>query len=122
MLGERRDIPRLTAALDISSLSSYAEGFPNVVGEAMACGVPCVVTDVGDCRMIVGQTGIVVPPRDPDALAEGWRTLLRMDQDARIQLGAAARERIQRHFSLRQVVDEYEQLYLSLAGERVCAV
>jgi len=122
MLGERRDIPWLTAALDISSLSSYAEGFPNVIGEAMACGVPCVVTDVGDCRVIVGETGVVVPPRDPHALAEGWRTLLRMDREARSRLGEAARQRIERHFSLRHIVNEYEQLYLSLTGARLCVV
>ena len=120
MLGERRDIPWLTAAFDISSLSSYAEGFPNVIGEAMACGVPCVVTDVGDCRVIVGETGVVVPPRDPHALAEGWRTLLRMDRETRSRLGEAARQRIERHFSLRHVVSEYEKLYLSLAGARLC--
>jgi glycosyltransferase involved in cell wall biosynthesis len=120
LLGERCDIPRLTAALDIASLSSYAEGFPNVVGEAMACGVPCVVTDVGDCRVIVGETGVVVPSRDPRALADGWRSLLRMDDEARRRLGEAARQRVEHYYSLRQIVEQYEQLYLSLVGARSC--
>jgi len=121
LLGERHDIPALTAALDIASLSSYAEGFPNVVGEAMACGVPCVVTDVGDCRLIVDETGVVVPPRDPKALAGGWQRLLQIGAEARSRLGEAARERIKRYYSLSHVVNEYEGLYRSLTGERPCA-
>ncbi len=60
LLGERHDIPRITAALDIAACSSLAEGFPNVIGEAMSCGIPCVVTDVGDSALLVGDTGTVV--------------------------------------------------------------
>ncbi len=76
LLGERRDIARITAALDIAASSSCAEGFPNVVGEAMSSGVPCVVTDVSDFATIVGETGRVVPPRDPKALASALTGLL----------------------------------------------
>ena len=84
LLGERKDINRLTASLDIASSSSYfGEGFPNVIGEAMACGVPCVVTDVGDSGWIIADTGLVIPPRDPEAMASAWRELLNTGQGVR---------------------------------------
>ena len=115
LLGRRDDIPRLTAALDIASTASSAEAFPNVIGEAMACAVPCVVTDVGDSAIIVGETGIVVPPKDPQALADGWRRLLLdMSREERLQLGLVARQRIRERYSLGKVVGQYERLYESL--------
>ena len=121
LLGERRDIPRLTAALDIASSSSLQEGFPNTVGEAMACGVPCVVTDVGDSAAIVGETGIVVRPKDPQALAVGWAQLLNMSREERLRLGCAARQRVVERYSLEKIVKQYEDLYESLAtGGDLC--
>jgi glycosyltransferase involved in cell wall biosynthesis len=116
LLGLRSDVARLTSALDIASSSSLSEGFPNALGEAMACGVPCVVTDAGDSAPIVGETGIVVPPRNPGALAEGWLKLIRLGAEGRHQLGLAARERIRRLYSLESVVRQYEELYLSLSS------
>lgn len=115
-LGERNDMPRLMAALDILANSSATEGFPNVVGEAMSCGVPCVVTDVGDSAILVGDTGIVVPPQDAQALADGWLSLLEAGAPARHQLGQAARRRIEANYSLESIVRQYEELYLSLKG------
>lgn len=115
LLGERKDISLIMAALDVCSLSSsYGEGFPNVVGEAMACAVPCVVTDVGDSALIVGDTGRVVPARTPLALADAWNDLLCMNMDERIQLGLAARKRIGEQFSLNIIVARYESLYKDL--------
>jgi len=112
LLGRGQDISRLTAALDIaSSSSSFGEGFPNVIGEAMACGVPSVVTDVGDSAMIVRDTGGVVPPRDPAALAEAWRDLIDQGEDVRLRLGEAARRRIEENFSLPIIAGYYENLY-----------
>lgn len=115
LLGIRNDIPRIMTALDIASSSSYGEGFPNVVGEAMACGTPCVVTDVGDSALIVGDTGIVVPPKDPDALARAWRELIEIGKDKRQKLGDNARLRIKNNFSLPSVVKRYEELYKCVA-------
>lgn len=118
LLGRRRDMARLNAALDVATLSSsWGEGFPNVVGEAMACGVPCAVTDVGDSALIVGESGRVVPCRDPEALAAAWQELLDMPVEERRVLGAAARRRIEERYSLQAVVALYEQLYRETAAQ-----
>src|SRR5262249_26250415 len=116
LLGRRDDdIANVTAALDIASLSSsYGEGFPNVVSEAMCCGIPCVVTDVGDAALIVGQTGIVVPPRNPEALAEAWRTMLEMGAEGRRPMGLAARQRIKECFDIAEITSRYEHLFEEL--------
>lgn len=111
LLGERADIPEITAALDLASSSSWGEAFPNVIGEAMACGVPCVVTNVGDSAWIVGETGIVVPPRDPAAWAKAWETLIKAGVAERRRLGVASRQRIADYFSLPKIVARYEELY-----------
>lgn len=117
LLGEREDTFRLYPALDVATLaSSWGEGFPNVVGEAMACGVPCVVTDVGDSAWVVGGHGVVVPPDQPAALAAGWATLVEAGAEGRARLGERARERVVEHFSLERVVAQYEELYHSLAA------
>jgi glycosyltransferase involved in cell wall biosynthesis len=117
LLGRRDDdIANVTAALDIASLSSsYGEGFPNVVSEAMCCGVPCVVTDIGDAALIVGQTGIVVPARNPEALAAAWRTMLEMGCEGRRPLGIAARQRIRERFDIAEIAGRYEHLFEELA-------
>lgn len=111
LLGNRGDIIRVTAALDVASSTSWGEGFSNVIGEAMSCGVPCVVTDVGDSAWIVGETGWVVPPRDPVALSEAWGAALRMGRGARTELGERARARIATNFSLDETIRQYEELY-----------
>ena len=119
LLGERQDIPYITAALDIaSSSSSYGEGFPNTIGEAMSCGVPCVVTDVGDSAWIVGDTGRVVPPRNAEALYNGWLELIEMGDIARRGLGIKARQRIKENFSLESIVQKYQQIYEEVFNER----
>jgi glycosyltransferase involved in cell wall biosynthesis len=111
-LGKRYDIPELTAGLDIATNSSaFGESFPNVIGEAMACGVPCVVTDIGHSAAIVGETGLVVPPRNPAALAAAWTRLVDAGAPERAKLGATARQRVKRNFSLDLVVRQYEALY-----------
>jgi glycosyltransferase involved in cell wall biosynthesis len=118
LLGMRPDSPRLAAALDVSTLSSsYGEAFPLVVGEAMSCAVPCVVTDVGDAAHIVGETGRSVPPSSPEALAAAWVELLSLPADERRALGNEARKRIENLFSLEKMGEAYAQLYRDIIGD-----
>lgn len=120
LLGRRQDIARLAAALDIGCLSSaYGEGFPMALNELMACGVPCVATDVGDCALLIGDTGRVVPPRDPQALAAAWREMVEMSPQQRTGLGQAARERVEKHFSITEIAGRYGALYQEVA--KTCA-
>lgn len=117
-LGARADVAELLATLDVLVLSSTAEASPLVVGEAMACGVPCVITDVGDGPSLVADTGRIVPPSDPRALADGTVEVLGMEPDARAAIGKAARNRIAEHFDLSDSVRAYEDLYSRLRGGR----
>ena len=120
LLDERPDVPRIMAGVDIFSLSSYCESFPSVIGEAMACNLPCVVTDVGDASLIVGDTGRVVPARDAEALAEGWSKLIADGREQRAAMGCAARSRIRKLFPARAIAAAYEaQFQQALAAEPV---
>jgi glycosyltransferase involved in cell wall biosynthesis len=116
-LGRRHDVARLFAAADfVVSSSRFGEGFSNVLGEGMACGLPAIATDVGDAKLIVGDTGLVVPPEDPVALAAGIRTLAGESAAARAERGARARARIVENFDLAGAVERHVQLYASLAS------
>ena len=111
LLGERTDLPRLTAALDIAcSSSAFGEGFPNVVAEAMCSGVPCVVTDVGDSAWLLQDAGKVVPPNDAHALAAALNELIALPSHERHALGERGRQRIMDHFSLPAVVAQFESM------------
>jgi glycosyltransferase involved in cell wall biosynthesis len=111
LLGQRDDVPHIMNGLDINTLSSSGEAFPNVIGEAMACGVPSVATDVGDTAYLIGDSGITVAPKDQYGLARGWERFLEMDARQRRTLGARARERIQQNFGIAQITRKYENLY-----------
>jgi glycosyltransferase involved in cell wall biosynthesis len=111
LLGERRDVPELINAFDLAVCPSLSESFPNAVGEAMSCGVPCVVTDVGDCAMLVGDTGIVAPPADPETLAMRIKDFIDMEPAERASMGLRARNRIVQEFSLDAVLLKYAALY-----------
>jgi glycosyltransferase involved in cell wall biosynthesis len=116
LLGERTDIPQLTAGLDIACSSSAYEGFSNSIGEAMACGVPCVVTDVGDSAYLVGDTGVTVPRRNPEALALAIQQLIDAGPAKRKALGMAARRRIESEFSLPKITRRYDELYQAVVS------
>jgi glycosyltransferase involved in cell wall biosynthesis len=116
LLGVRHDVETVHAALDVLvSASEFGEGFSNVIAEAMAAGVPCVVTDVGDSAWIVGETGAIVPSGDPAALARAGLDLLSRPAAERGRLGAAARRRIQENFGLDTLLAAYESLYHDMA-------
>lgn len=117
LLGERSDMPRLLASLDVFvSSSAFGEGTPTVIGEAMACGLPCVITDVGDSALIVGETGLVVQPGKPEELARVMGEALAWPAEERARRGAAARARIQQKFDIKQISAELESFYLDLAA------
>lgn len=113
--GFRADAERVCNGFDMCVLSSRTEGFPNVLGEAMACGVPCVTTDVGDAGLIVGDTGVVVPPGEPEALAEGILTMTDRIRQGEV---AGVRARIKERFLVEAMVDATERLM----GELACRV
>lgn len=118
LLGLRGDMPVLMAALDLLvSSSSYGEAFPNVLGEAMACGVPCAVTDVGDSAYIVGDTGKVVAPADMAGLAIALKDLLALPPSEKAALGARARARVAENFEIGGVVRRFEGFYECLIAQ-----
>lgn len=103
--GARDDMPAVYAALDVVTLTSTGEGLPNAVGEGMACGIVPVVTDVGDCARLVGETGVVVPPGDAKRLAKGWQAVLDLSPTERAERGARARQRIVEQFGRTTLVE-----------------
>lgn len=117
LAGERHDVNACLNAMDVFVLSSRSEGFPNVVGEAMATARACVVTDVGDAAMLIGDAGKLVPARDPRALAEGVLALLALPHAARQALGAAARERVVERFSLQRACARFTDLQQSVVDD-----
>lgn len=118
LLGPRDDVPDLMQALDVHVLSSKAEGFPNVVAEAMASGVANVVTDVGDAAAIVGEYGRVVPPQNAAALAQGIiDTLKQRSTTQAIEQSERARLRVLQRFSLETMVQNWERLWLDVSTQ-----
>jgi glycosyltransferase involved in cell wall biosynthesis len=112
LLGARDDVDTIHAATDVAVCSSaYGESFPNAILEAMAAGVPVVTTDVGDCAHIVGGTGRVVPPRDPEALAGAIGAFVAAGAERRRAQGRRARHRVEERFSLERMVERYAALY-----------
>jgi glycosyltransferase involved in cell wall biosynthesis len=116
-LGPRDDLSRLWQAADAFVLSSVGEGFPNVLVEAMACGLPCVTTDVGDAAEIVSHTGKVVPPQDSEALVRAMQAILEMPYEERVRLGAAARARVQERFTVERMAAGFRRVWSEVITE-----
>jgi glycosyltransferase involved in cell wall biosynthesis len=115
LLGERMDISRITAGLDIATSCSFTiEGFSNAIGEAMACAVPVVATDVGDASFLVQDTGKIISPNNPKILAQAWKEFIDMGRRGREQWGLKGRERIKNSFGLEAVSNQYKNLYQSV--------
>jgi len=111
LLGERSDVPVCLRAMDVFCLHSRTEGFPNVLGEAMAVGLPCVTTDVGDAAYLLDRDEYVVPPSNPAMLSGAIECLLRLGEDRRAELGAISRQRIFEKFTLTAISKQYADLY-----------
>jgi glycosyltransferase involved in cell wall biosynthesis len=110
-LGERHDIPRLLRGLDAFVLSSaYGEGTPNVLAEAMASGLACITTNVGDAAVLVENSGIVISPQNPDELAAAIEALVCEAQQTRELRGQLAREIIQQRYNIEHATNTYYEL------------
>jgi glycosyltransferase involved in cell wall biosynthesis len=112
---EDKDIPAAYNAFDVLVSSSYGEGLPVVLGEAMASGTPCVVTEVGDSAFAVGETGLAVPPKNPDALANAICQILVMPDQNRLALGQKARQRVLNYFSIEKMTAAYQNVFETMS-------
>jgi glycosyltransferase involved in cell wall biosynthesis len=122
-LGRRDDVARLLTAADfVVSSSRFGEGFSNALAEGMACGLPPIATDVGDARLLVGDTGLVVPRENPSALADAIRTLVRESATLRAERAVKARARIVENFPMPRAIARYTQLYMSVASPSIAEV
>ena len=110
-LGQLDETWQFYQMIDIFILPSLTEGFPNVVGEAMSCEIPCVVTKAGDAPNIIGDTGIIIEGYDVSAIKKALMVMLGFSKKHRKLLGAAARHRIINKFSIKSIAQQYQQLY-----------
>lgn len=111
LLGQRSDMPLIMSSLDVLVSASFGEAFPNVIAEAMACGIPCVATDVGDTAYIIGDTGRIVPVNDSESLADSILEILSLKHEDRNLLGLKTRERITKNFDIDIISSVYQRYY-----------
>ncbi|CAH0233953.1 glycosyltransferase [Peribacillus sp. Bi134] len=114
LLGERTDIPNIMQCFDALLLPSKSEGFPNVIGEAMAIGVPCITSDVGDCREIISNTGYIIEEIDTINLTNALLKYIELSKDTKNSLSINARKRILDNYSISAIVKMYDHIYRKL--------
>ena len=120
ILGDQQfDIPKVLNGLDLLVSSSLGEGWPNVLAEAMACGTPCVATDVGESVDIVGRTGIVVEANNPRLLANGILQMIERVNFQREYLSELCRNHIIENFDIEQAGSKFQNVYEGFSGMRV---
>lgn len=123
LIGARSDVADLLPGLDILALSSaWGEGFPNVIGEALACQVPVVATDVGDSASIVADSGVIVLPGDTEAFANALAEVAALGPEGRRSLGFAGRNRAKEHYGLKEISARYDKLHNDLIATRTVSV
>jgi len=112
LLGEVDDMVSFLNSLDVFCLSSiFGEGFPNVLGEAMSCGVPCVSTDVGDAKYIIGDTGLIVPHSSTYEMTEAFKQIITQVRDFRSVMQVNSKNRISENYSIHSSFEKYNQFY-----------
>lgn len=119
LLGERDDVPACLAAMDVFCMPSRNEGFPNGLGEAMAIGLPCVVTDVGDAGLLVGDTAVLVPAQDAQALASGLLNVISLPPALRIQIGLCSKTRVMKEFSIARAKASFDDVYRDILRDEL---
>jgi glycosyltransferase involved in cell wall biosynthesis len=120
LLGVRDDMETLYPTFDLMTLcSTFGEGFPNSLIEAMACGIPCVATDVGACGKILDDVGVIVPHRDPTALAQAWKSLLAKPAEV---LSATVRAHVAERYPIERISKLYEDAYLDIVHPAATAM
>lgn len=120
--GAQTDMPAVYNALDILASTSACEGLSNVIGEAMACGVPCTATDVGDSAVLLGDPSRMSPPARPDLIADRWKMLLSISADERQRIGIRDRERIVKKFSLELLARRTESALSAVVNGRPVSI
>ena len=116
LVGPTQEVPYWLNGMDVLVSASVSEGFPNVVAEAMACQVPCVATDVGDTRLLIGDCGEAIPAGDPEALGAAMGAMLALGSERRRRLGERARRRVEDEYGLERMIGAYQALYAELAA------
>jgi glycosyltransferase involved in cell wall biosynthesis len=117
LMGEQSDISFVLSAMDIFCLSSVNEAFPNVVVEAMAMSVPCVVTRAGDAAEILDDDEFVVPVKDSSALSDALLRLCDYSTSDRIKLGKMGVEKVREKYEINEVRNKYEKLYAEVVSK-----